>query len=102
MQSRFALVGLSSLTVLFAQNWAQADQVFPSTSTGGTFTSCHVGEGGVRCTHFEGYVVVRRHEAAAPQVAAHPDPVLSANPKRARPPAPASHGCSGADAPKPT
>jgi len=80
MSRRFALVGLSSLSVVFALNLAQGDQIFPSTSSSREFTSCHVGGGGFGCTHFEGHVIVRRHEAAAPpQAAARPDAVLSAN-----------------------
>jgi hypothetical protein len=80
MSRRFALVGLSSISVFLALDLAQADQIFPSTSQSGTFTSCRFGDGGVRCTHFEGYVVVRRHEAAtAPKGDVKPDAVLSAN-----------------------
>ncbi len=80
MRCRFALVGLSSVSVIFALDWAQGDQIYPPTSQSGTYTSCRFGEGAVSCTHFEGYVVVRRHESAsATKSDAKGDAVLSAN-----------------------
>ena len=77
MSLRFALAGLSLVSVFVALDFAQADQVIPATSQSGAFTSCQSSEGGVRCTHFQGYVIVRPAEAALPVV--KPDAVLSAN-----------------------
>ncbi len=80
MSRCFALAGLSVISVCFAFDWAQGDQISLLASRGAPLTSCHVGEDGVRCTHFEGYVVVRRRDATtAPEAAARPDAVLSAN-----------------------
>ncbi len=80
MSRRFALVGLSSMSVCLALDLAQGDQIYPSISQSGTYTSCRFGEGEVRCTHFEGYVVVRRHEStSATKGDAKGDAVLSAN-----------------------
>jgi hypothetical protein len=80
MMRRFALFGLSSMSVFLALDFAQADQIYPSTSQSDAYTSCQFGDAGVRCTHFEGYVVVRRHETAiAPSSDAKADGALSAN-----------------------
>ena len=80
MSRRFALVGLSAISVCLAFDWAQGDQIFPAASKDAPLTSCQTGEGGGRCTRFEGYIVVRRHDATtAPEAAARPEAVLSAN-----------------------
>jgi hypothetical protein len=78
MSRRIALAGLSLISMFFALDWAQGDQIFSTTSQSRSFNSCQIGADRVRCTHFEGYVVVRRHDAT-PQAAAAPEAVLSAN-----------------------
>ena len=77
MSRLIALAGLFSVSTIFALSAAQGDQMFPSTAPSGAFHGC---DGpALRCgTHFEGYVVVRRHDPAAP-APAHADAVLSAN-----------------------
>ena len=78
MNRRFALWSLSLLPVLLAQDFgaqrAMGDPMFLSASQKGDTESCRV-----RCTHFEGYIVVPRRAEASAHAIVNPDAELSVN-----------------------